>query len=741
MKRQVKKFDKKINMDTATAEKIQKTNEELHKYLQQKGEATAAKQVAYLIKNQGAGKTDESKPNPVYDKLLATNQKILEIIRKMQRDMVDEQDTSIKKVERKEKNGNVTIVNNYYGSEDEEDESGLGLRMPRRRGRGKDKNPRKKRGTGKTPTKTPPKVPAPTGGGPATIPTGTPETSSPDKPKTTGKDGKTGGKSAGKAAGKAAKGGKILSKLLAFAKPIPIIGTAIAAGTAAYAAYDGWENASGITGIPEENLTTTHKIAAAAGSVVSDFTFGVVGADSVAKQALRFSQPVDIAAIEKKYVEEGVISDPMFGNNEVLNWAAIDKLPAYEIERIIQIDDWSDEDKKKLWEANKRAAVRESIKSDEQFLTEEGVSKNTSTEPKVQTTTPHAPSTGGGTTPSTSGGTGGGGAGTAAGAGAAAAAKGSGKYAGVSGAPIPNEEQSKAPIISVEDFGPGWCVVKRSDGTIEKRIGNRNWRNNNPGNIEFGAFTQKHGALAGDPRFAIFPTYDAGRNAKRELIFQGKNYTNLTLSQAIGRYAPPGENNTNMYIQAVLGAVGVERVMKDYSTSEQDTILNAMQRVEGWKIGRVELIEKGTGETNASKATPTANTPNQVGNNSGGGGGVTTPMNIEKGGNFSGPSSAKQTSSGVNKTATTTANVTTGGGGETTSASKTAATTNAVVDKTNRENLVQQSNTNLVSGTKQYDTATSGGANISSSSVNANINKSKPQTQDVGQDNILNYFS
>ena len=124
-------------------------------------------------------------------------------------------------------------------------------------------------------------------------------------------------------------------------------------------------------------------------------------------------------------------------------------------------------------------------------------------------------------------------------------------------------------------------------------MASRGIRNNNPGNVEFGSFTQKHGALSGDPRFAIFPTYEAGRNAKRELIFQGKNYTNLSLSQAIARYAPPSENNTNAYIAGVLGAVGgIEKFMKDYVTSEQDAILNAMQRIEGWVVGRVELIEK-----------------------------------------------------------------------------------------------------------------------------------------------------
>ena len=745
MKRTTRKFDKKLNMDTATAEKIQKTNEELHKYLQQKGESTAAEQVGYLIKNQKSdsdGGTSVNN-NKTFVKLLTTNQKILEVMRKIQADMVDEQDTSVKRVEKKEKEKEQTVINNYI-TEVKEDvkDGGLGIDFDRRRrGQGKDK--KSKGGTGKPTTG---KVPS----GPVGIPTpGTPAPSEPDKPKKTSKTST--GKASGKATGKvASKGAGILKKMTMFLKPIPLLGTAIAAATAAYAAADGWEHASEITGVPEDNLTTSHKLAAAAGAVVGDFTFGIVKPESVAGVAMKFIQPNDIKETLKKYTEEKIIEDNIIGNDEVLDWGKLEKLPSYEIEKIIGIDDWSDDDKKKLWEANKRSAEREAVQSNETFLTEQGVKKNVEAAPQVQRPdsvvtpggAPSVPGKPGGTTSAPSGGApsvpGKPGT-TSGGAPTQPAQVGTGKYTGVSGAPIPNAEQSKAPIISVEDFGGGWNVVKRSDGTIEKRIGNRNWRNNNPGNVEFGSFTQKHGALSGDPRFAIFPTYEAGRNAKRELIFQGKNYTNLSLSQAIARYAPPSENNTNAYIAGVLGAVGgIEKFMKDYVTSEQDAILNAMQRIEGWVVGRVELIEKGTGTVEAQKSTPTANTPAGApassGVSSGGG------MNIQPGGEFSGPASVKQTSSGVTKGGTTTANVTTGNVVQTAESSKPMSQS-AQVSKTPREELIQQSSTNLVTNTKQYDSSKSVGGGSSSTS-NTNINNTNRQAkQDYGQDRILNYFS
>lgn len=732
MKRTVKKFDKKLNMDTATAAKIQDVNKELHKYLQSKGELVAAKQVDYLIKNQASEKqTSDGKPNPVLDKLLATNNQILAVMRKMQADAFDEQNTSIKKIE-KTATGD-TIINNYYGTAaNEPNASGsLDLDFGRRRLGGKNAN---KKGGGRT-TKGGPVSGAPSKGEKV------PGKGGKGKPTKTSKGvEKAAEKATSKVAGKAAtKGASILGKFSKFLKPIPILGTAIAAATAVYAAVDGWENASEITGIPEDNLTDTHKLAAAVGSVVSDFTFGVVGADTVAHQALKFAQPNDIKETLKTYTEAGIIEDNTFSHDEVLDWRALEKLPAYEIEKIIQIDDWSEEDRKKLWEANKRAAIRESVKSNEQYMTQDGAVKTTPTGSKVESTVKQPSGGGGGsqTTESTSGG-GKGGASTAG-----RAATGSGKYAGVSGAPIPNAEQSKAPIVNVEDFGPGWNVVKRADGSIEKRIGNRNWRNNNPGNIEFGSFTQKFNALQGDPRFAIFPTYDDGRAAKRELIFYGKNYTNLSLSQAIARYAPPTENNTGNYVANVLGAVGAEKIMKDYSSGEQDTILNAMQRIEGWVVGRVELIEKGSPEKGL-QAIKEANEKKAAAATTGGGGSPTTPMNVNKNGELSGPASVKKSSSGVsgdNTTNTSTVASAAPSSGSEAQSNKSGTGTAAVVNKSNREEAIQQSNTALVNGTKQYDASKSGGGGNSSSITNTNINNSKPPRQDYGQDSILNYFT
>jgi hypothetical protein len=80
--------------------------------------------------------------------------------------------------------------------------------------------------------------------------------------------------------------------------------------------------------------------------------------------------------------------------------------------------------------------------------------------------------------------------------------------------------------------------------------GTRPYRNNNPGDIEWGKFTQAHGATHGDPRFAVFPTAEAGFAAMRAL-FQCGAYKGLTVSQALNRWAPPVENQTNAYIANV----------------------------------------------------------------------------------------------------------------------------------------------------------------------------------------------
>ena len=97
-------------------------------------------------------------------------------------------------------------------------------------------------------------------------------------------------------------------------------------------------------------------------------------------------------------------------------------------------------------------------------------------------------------------------------------------------------------------------AIAREEGFYS--AGTRPQRNNNPGDIEFGKFTQAHGATAGDPRFAVFPDHVSGFAAMRSL-FLSSGYAGLTIAQALNRWAPPVENKTNAYIANVCAWTGL----------------------------------------------------------------------------------------------------------------------------------------------------------------------------------------
>ena len=86
-------------------------------------------------------------------------------------------------------------------------------------------------------------------------------------------------------------------------------------------------------------------------------------------------------------------------------------------------------------------------------------------------------------------------------------------------------------------------AVARQEGFLIK--GSRPERNNNPGDIEYGKFSKAHGAIAGDPRFAIFLTPEEGYAAMRTLLKSA--YVGLTVQQALNKWAPPVENNVSSY--------------------------------------------------------------------------------------------------------------------------------------------------------------------------------------------------
>lgn len=163
----------------------------------------------------------------------------------------------------------------------------------------------------------------------------------------------------------------------------------------------------------------------------------------------------------------------------------------------------------------------------------------------------------------------------------------------------PGPQKPATPSGKAVSFaGPGVTGTLNPGGYSETvKEGSRNWRNNNPGNIEFGNFAKEKGAIGTDGRFAVFDTYEQGRAAKNDLLFETDGYKNKTIQQAVERYAPAFENNVNKYTKAITDALGLpsDTKLSDLTAAQRDKMLDAMEKHEGFREGKTKtrLTEKG----------------------------------------------------------------------------------------------------------------------------------------------------
>lgn len=127
-----------------------------------------------------------------------------------------------------------------------------------------------------------------------------------------------------------------------------------------------------------------------------------------------------------------------------------------------------------------------------------------------------------------------------------------------------------------------------SDGTtLTKEGGTVAWRNNNEGNLRPGSLSSSR--IGKDKKnFAVFATPEDGHVAKKYLLFSSSSYKDLTLKDAIKKYAPASDNNNPVkYAANVMKDGNVEnKVMHTYKSSEQDRIMDAMKIQEGYKPGK-----------------------------------------------------------------------------------------------------------------------------------------------------------
>ncbi len=174
--------------------------------------------------------------------------------------------------------------------------------------------------------------------------------------------------------------------------------------------------------------------------------------------------------------------------------------------------------------------------------------------------------------------------------------------------------QSKAmfrpKVISASRTPDGVCYIFSNGEKVERCGGSIAWRNNNPGCIRYSDKIAAMGAIGVANKFAIFPDEETGMRAIKRLLLSD-NYCNLSIVSAIGRYAPPHENNTERYIKSLCRLVGVQKHTKlcDLNDEQIDCVVNAIRRLEGWIIG----TEKCTPAPNKELGSPNGiTTPNKL---------------------------------------------------------------------------------------------------------------------------------
>jgi hypothetical protein len=152
-------------------------------------------------------------------------------------------------------------------------------------------------------------------------------------------------------------------------------------------------------------------------------------------------------------------------------------------------------------------------------------------------------------------------------------------------APVKPTVDTGRKIASVIGSGNGFTDVVYTDGTKDRITGNLNFRNNNPGNLEYGDLAKKYGAVGTDGRFAVFPDYETGRKAQEALLFSSGVYEGKTIGSAIAKYAPLGDgsNDPVAYANNVAAALGipVDTPLSALNPEQRSAMLTAMEKQEG----------------------------------------------------------------------------------------------------------------------------------------------------------------
>ena len=149
---------------------------------------------------------------------------------------------------------------------------------------------------------------------------------------------------------------------------------------------------------------------------------------------------------------------------------------------------------------------------------------------------------------------------------------------------------SEKKYISARDGEKNSVIYKAADGAeFVHSGGSRAWRNNNPGNL---AFSEKSDLKIGKGgRFAVFADEAAGMRALKYSLT--RFYAELRLDAVFKKYAPSSDNNDpEHYFALVRKFTGLDssRKLGDLNDAELDKFMKAIKRVEGWIVGKIEVV-------------------------------------------------------------------------------------------------------------------------------------------------------
>ncbi|AWN51130.1 conjugal transfer protein [Methylobacterium sp. 17Sr1-1] len=89
-------------------------------------------------------------------------------------------------------------------------------------------------------------------------------------------------------------------------------------------------------------------------------------------------------------------------------------------------------------------------------------------------------------------------------------------------------------------------------------------------------------------------------------LLRAPSYRNLSLTEAINRYAPPSENHTAHYVDFVAKRTGIDTktVLSSLTDADLSNVAKSIQKIEGWTPGKQYSADKPRASISARAAGP-----------------------------------------------------------------------------------------------------------------------------------------